>query len=163
MLAYVIFDWSTQSLDLGSQINGIGFPDTLFPPLCLSNTFCLPLPFYPLHDNFHHNCWNQSTIHFLHQNFCSILQGETWQAQIQLQRVVQGNHPILEWPYECVTGDITEPTSMEPHALANWKANLHLAYAFLASSISPAKHPFINIKKGLDVNWTTHKDHSHLY
>ncbi|KAF8221466.1 hypothetical protein L208DRAFT_1531995 [Tricholoma matsutake] len=60
--------------------------------------------------------------------------------------------------YEYVTGDITEPTSMEPWALANWKANSRLAYAFLASSISPSKHLFIDIKKGPDVNWTTLKD-----
>jgi hypothetical protein len=27
--------------------------------------------------------------------------------------------------YEYVTGDITEPTSVEPRALTNWKANSH--------------------------------------
>ena len=59
--------------------------------------------------------------------------------------------------YEYVTGEVTEPTPTEPWALANWKANSRLAYAFLASSISPSECPFINIKKGPDVNWTTLK------
>ena len=60
--------------------------------------------------------------------------------------------------YEYVTGDIPSPTSTEPRALANWKANSRLANAFIASSISPSERPFIDITKGPDVNWKTLQD-----
>jgi len=55
--------------------------------------------------------------------------------------------------YKYVAGTITKPTTSETHALINWKANSHLTYVFLASSIIPSECPFIDMEKDMTVNW----------
>jgi hypothetical protein len=50
--------------------------------------------------------------------------------------------------YEYVTGDVKAPPAIEPRALSNWKANSHLAYAFLASSVSSSECSFMDIVRG---------------
>ncbi|KAF8233475.1 hypothetical protein L208DRAFT_1218032, partial [Tricholoma matsutake] len=41
--------------------------------------------------------------------------------------------------YEYIVNNIIEPSSNEPHALVNYKANLRLTYAFIASSVAPSE------------------------
>jgi len=61
--------------------------------------------------------------------------------------------------YEYVMGEIPEPTSTKLCTVTNWKLNSRLAYAFIGSSVSPSERQFLDIKKGLVINWKTLHDH----
>ncbi|KAF8223051.1 hypothetical protein L208DRAFT_1153187, partial [Tricholoma matsutake] len=61
--------------------------------------------------------------------------------------------------YNYIMGDTAECPSLETCALANWKANSHLAFAFIASSITSSECPFPDMSKSTATNWYTLREH----
>ncbi|KAF8233379.1 hypothetical protein L208DRAFT_1267078, partial [Tricholoma matsutake] len=59
----------------------------------------------------------------------------------------------LDGLFEYIMDDIEQPPDTEPRALSNWKANSHLAYAFLASGVAPSECSFLNPSKSAKETW----------